>query len=452
MKIPLVAVVGRPNVGKSTFFNTLVGKRKSIVSEESGVTRDRIIDNVEWAGRTFSLVDTGGLDFDVANQWNEHIREQVDIAIAHADVVVFLTSGEDGVHPHDVDIANILRRTKKNIILAVNKLDNAEREAMMYEFFNLDIGQPFGISCTQRRGLGDLLDEIVKHFPVITKKAVDEFYDNDEDEEISSAPRIAIVGKPNAGKSSIVNKLLGTNRVMVSDIAGTTRDTVDTGFRYEGKDFVLTDTAGIRRKRSVEVQTIEHYSVIRALATIRDSDVVVLVVDATEGTTEQDVRLLGYAHENGKPSVVVVNKWDLIEKNSYTMLDFTKKLKLDLAFMSYFKAIYVSALTGQRVGELMKAVEFVIDKSKTRITTGTLNNLINGFVALNPPPMSGHKRAKILYSTQIGTAPPTFALFVNDAAIFKSQYLRYLENSLRKSIDLTGTPIKFVLRNRSEKV
>ncbi|MCL2846079.1 MAG: ribosome biogenesis GTPase Der [Firmicutes bacterium] len=450
MKTPLVAIIGRPNVGKSTFFNTIIGKNLSITDDEPGVTRDRIIEDAEWAGTRFQLVDTGGIDFDEANAWAAHIREQVDIAINLADVIIFLTCGVSGVHPHDIDIANLLRRAKKPVILAVNKLDNSERENTLYDFYNLKIGEPTGISCTQRRGLGDLLDRVIDatgRNPIT------------DDAEIDRPSRIAIVGKPNAGKSSIINKLLGENRVMVSDIAGTTRDTVDTQIKHNGKSYILTDTAGIRRKRSIETQTIEHYSVLRALASIRNSDVVVLVIDAAAADTstsdpvlsEQDVRLIGYAHEMGKPSLVVVNKWDLVEKDTHTIVTFEKRILRDLAFMPYFKSIYISALTGKRVGEVMNGVEFVLERANTRITTGTLNTLITGFVGTTPPPMTGGKRPKFLYCTQVTSAPPTFALFVSDKSLVRSTYLRYLENCLRKSVDLTGTPIKFVLRNRSEK-
>jgi len=440
----LVAIVGRPNVGKSLLFNTITGKRASIVDDESGVTRDRIIETATWAGVQFNLVDTGGIDFDEKNAWNEHIREQVDIAIDLAEVIVFLVDGMAGLTANDHEIATLLRKTKKPIVLAVNKLDNKQkRDNVLYDFYKLGMGEPIGISCTQKLGLGDLLDAIKENMNIGEKDL--------EDDEREKAPRIAIVGKPNAGKSSIVNKLLGEKRVMVSEIAGTTRDTIDSTLKYNGKEYILTDTAGIRRKRSIEVKTIEHYSVIRALASIRRSDVVILVVDASEGLTEQDVRLMGYADEQGKPSILCVNKWDLLAKDTHTMYEFKKKVDLDLAFMPYYKSIFISALTGQRTGEIMKSVDFVIERTNTRISTGTLNNLISGFVATTPPPMQSGKRPKFLYSTQVSVAPPTFALFVNDKTCVKTSYLRYLENNLRKSIDLTGTPIRFLLRDRDEK-
>ncbi|MCL2569881.1 MAG: ribosome biogenesis GTPase Der [Firmicutes bacterium] len=442
MKTPLVAIIGRPNVGKSTFFNAIIGKPLSIVDDTPGVTRDRIIEDAEWRGRIFQLVDTGGVDFDDNTQFNAHIREQVDIAITHADSIIFLTDGSNGVHPHDIEIANLLRKSKKPIVLAVNKLDSTEREQnALYDFYKLKIGEPHPISSTQKRGFGDLLDAVLESDDKLQKIT----------EEKAQAPRIAIIGRPNAGKSSIVNHLLGEKRVMVSDVAGTTRDTIDARIKVDGREYIITDTAGIRRKRSIERETIEHYSVIRAIATIRNSDVIVLIIDATQELTEQDVRLLGYAHEEGKASIVAINKWDLIEKDTHTMNVFEKNLLRDLAFMPYFKSIYISAKTGRRMGELMKSVEHVLERTNTRITTGQLNTLVNDLAAVNPPPMAAGKRPKVLYSTQVAIAPPTFALFVSDKTLIQSQYLRYLENGLRKAIDLTGTPIKFVLRNRGEK-
>ena len=441
MSLPLIAIVGRPNVGKSSFFNAIVGKRASIVSAESGVTRDRVMETGEFAGHRFTLVDTGGVDFDEESLWNKHIREQVDIAIDLADYIIFLVDGEFGIHPDDEEIAKMLRRAKKRVTLAVNKLDTLDKEqTALYDFYKLDIGEPIPVSSTQKRGLGDLLERVLQ----------DAYKPRIEDSgDTEAAPRIAIVGRPNGGKSSIVNKLLGEKRVMVSEISGTTRDTIDTPFRYNGKEYVLTDTAGIRRKRSIEVKTVEHYSVLRSLAAVRNSDFVVLVVDVSEGLTEQDTRLIGYAHENGKPSLVVLNKWDLIEKDTHTINTFRNDLARDLAFMPYFQEIFISAKTGQRIGELMKQVEQILERAKTRVTTGTLNQLIQGFVATTPPPMQGGKRPKFLYSTQVDVSPPTFALFVNYPDAIKSSYLRYLENNLRKSLDLRGTPIKFVLRERA---
>jgi len=441
MKTPLVAIIGRPNTGKSTLLNTIVGSNISIVDDEAGVTRDRVYADTTWNGRVLSFIDTGGLDFDEnTNIYSAHIKEQVDIAIDIADCIVFVTDGMTGMTAGDQDIAKLLRRSKKPVIVAVNKVDNKKtHDYNFHEFYTLGFDEVFAVSCTQKSGLGDLLDAVITRVGNAPSQ-----------ESIQSNTRIAIIGKPNAGKSSIVNKLLGEKRVMVSEHAGTTRDTIDTPFRFNGKDYILTDTAGIRRKRSIETQTIEHYSVIRALAAIRNSDVCVLVVDALEKLTEQDVRLAGYIDEMGKPSVICINKWDLVEKDTHTMHEFTQSLDRDLAFMSYHKSIFISALTGQRIGEIMKAIEFVLERSQTRISTGTLNGLIQGFVATTPPPFVSGKRAKFMYSTQVSVSPPTFALFVNEREIVPSTYLRYLENCLRKSVDFSGTPIRLLLRNRKK--
>jgi len=445
MKTPLIAIIGRPNTGKSTLLNTIVGSSISIVDNEAGVTRDRIYADTTWNGRLLSFIDTGGLDFDESsNIYSAHIKEQVDIAIDLADCIVFVTDGMVGITTGDQDIAKLIRRSKKPIILAVNKVDNKKiHSENFHEFYNLGFEDVFAVSCTQRSGLADLLD------CVIAKLGKNSLCDEHSDEAIHT--RIAIIGKPNAGKSSIINKLLGEKRVMVSEHAGTTRDSIDSPFRFQGKNYILTDTAGIRRKRSIETETIEHYSVVRALAAIRNSDVCVYVVDATEKLTEQDVRLAGYIDEMGKPSVICINKWDLVEKDTHTMHAFTKDLDRDLAFMPYYKSIFISALTGQRIGEIMKTVEFVLERSQTRISTGQLNTLIQGFVATTPPPFVSGKRAKFMYSTQVSVSPPTFALFVNEREIVPSTYLRYLENCLRKSIDLTGTPVRLLLRSKNKK-
>jgi GTP-binding protein len=440
MKTPLVALVGRPNVGKSSLFNALTGKRISIVSDEAGTTRDRILQNVEWSGANFTLVDTGGVDFDVNNLYSTHIKEQVDIAIDLADVIIFLVDGETGITPADSDIANMLRKCKKPIVLAVNKLDNTKRDAELYDFYRLKVGEPIAISCTQHRGLGDLCDAVMNNFKGRTGEIPTEA-------PADNLPlRISIVGKPNAGKSSITNKLLGENRVMVADMAGTTRDSIDTPFTWHEKKYILTDTAGVRRKRSVEVQTVEHYSVLRALAAIRNADVCVLVIDATEGITEQDVRLAGYIHDEGKPSVIVVNKWDAIEgEKSRLFLEWGDKLRADLAYMPYFRSVFTSAKTGQRIGEIMSAVTAVYENSCKRITTGKLNQLFMDFVSVNPI------RAKVKYVTQVGINPPTFAIFVSKKQFLPPTYERYLENSLRKSVDFSGTPIKIYIRENVDK-
>ena len=440
-KTPVVALVGRPNVGKSTLFNTISENGKSIVDDMPGVTRDRIYADCEWAGNNFSLVDTGGVAFE-DGAFNAHIKEQVEIAVGIADVVVFVVDGMVGVTGDDMKVVKLLRTFGKPIVLCVNKLDNQQlRDTTLAEFYRLGIGDPLPVSCAQKTGLGDLLDAVVQKLRI--KNLL-------RSEPAKDVKRIAIIGRPNAGKSSLVNALLGEKRVMVSDIAGTTRDAVDSPFNYCGKPYILTDTAGIRRKRSVEVETVEYYSVLRAIHSIKSSDVVLLVVDATQGLTEQDVRLAGYIHEAGRPSVIVINKWDLVVKDSYTQLEFNKKLAVDLAFMPYFQPIYISALTGQRLGEVMSTVERVLENTQRRITTGQLNDLILDAVAMTPPPFKAGQRPKFLYATQITVAPPTFALFVNNKNIVGRTYLRYLENTLRKSVDFLGTPIRLLLRNREK--
>ena len=440
-KTPVVALVGRPNVGKSTLFNTISENGKSIVDDMPGVTRDRIYADCEWAGNNFSLVDTGGVSFE-EGAFNAHIKEQVEIAVGIADVVVFVVDGMVGVTGDDMKVVRLLRTFGKPLVLCVNKLDNQQlRDNTLAEFYRLGVGDPLPVSCAQKTGLGDLLDEVVQ------KLRIKNLLRNEAPKDVK---RIAIIGRPNAGKSSLVNALLGEKRVMVSDIAGTTRDAVDSPFNYCGKPYILTDTAGIRRKRSVEVETVEYYSVLRAIHSIKNSDVVLLVVDATQGLTEQDVRLAGYIHEAGRPSVIVINKWDLVVKDSYTQLEFNKKLAADLAFMPYFQPIYISALTGQRLGEVMSTVERVLENTQKRITTGQLNDLILDAVAMTPPPFKAGQRPKFLYATQVTVAPPTFALFVNNKNIVGRSYLRYLENTLRKSVDFSGTPIKLLLRNREK--
>jgi GTP-binding protein len=399
--------------------------------------------NVNWAGRAFTLIDTGGVDFDISNAFAKHIREQVDIAIDLADVIVFVVDGESGIVSADSDVANMLRKSKKPIVLCVNKLENKNRENEMFEFYDLHLGDPIAVSCTQRRGLGDLLDGVIAHFP--PDSATENL------DESTQPVRIAIIGKPNAGKSSITNRLLGTNRTMVSDIAGTTRDSIDTPFRYDNADFILTDTAGVRRKRSIEVQTVEHYSVLRAMAAIRNSHVSVLVIDATEGITEQDVRLAAFVHNEGKPSVICINKWDAANdpdtpEKSRLFLKWTDDLAEALAFMPYFKAIFTSALTGQRISEIMRAVNEVIENTRRRVTTGKLNQMIANYVSINPPP-----RTKVKYATQVATNPPTFAIFVSKKQFLPPTYERYLENCLRKENNFTGTPIRILIRENTPK-
>lgn len=439
MRKPLVALIGRPNVGKSTFFNTICGRRISIVKDMPGVTRDRIYGDAEWCGYAFSIVDTGGLDVKTKDDFQNNITRQAQIAVELADVVVFMVDGKEGLVSADYDVANFLRKYNVPIVLVVNKLDNNEVEKS-YEFYSLGLGEPFVCSAENNKGLGDILDECVKNF----KEKI-------SPEEDAKRIKVAVVGKPNAGKSSIINRLLGETRVMVSNVAGTTRDAIDSPFRYNNKDYTLIDTAGIRRKRSVQSESVELYSVLRTFDAIRRADVVILVVDASEGLSEQDVRLAGFIHEEGKPSIVVMNKWDLIEKDSYSMNKFNDKLAEDLKFMSYFQPVYTSALTGQRLNKIMEMVELVYEHANYRITTSMLNEILSNAVSVNEPPMKNGRRCKIYYMTQASVAPPTFVVFVNDKDLMHFSYLRYLENSIRNAVDFSGTPIKIILKSKSEK-
>ena len=439
MRKPLVALIGRPNVGKSTFFNTVCGRRISIVKDMPGVTRDRIYGDAEWCGYAFSIVDTGGLDVKNKDDFQNNITRQAQIAVELADVVVFMVDGKEGLVAADYDVADFLRKYNIPVVLVVNKLDNNEVEKT-YEFYSLGIGEPYVCSSENNKGIGDILDACLNYFK--NKIIV---------EEDTNKIKVAVVGKPNAGKSSIVNKILGENRVMVSNVAGTTRDAIDTPFKYNGNDYLLIDTAGIRRKRSVENESVELYSVLRAFDAIRRADVVVLVVDANEGLSEQDVRIAGFIHEEGKPSVVVMNKWDLIEKDTYSMNKFNEQLSEDLKFMSYFVPLYTSALTGTRLNKIMESVEKVYNNSHYRITTSMLNEILSNAVAVNEPPMKSGRRCKIYYMTQATIAPPTFIVFVNDKDLMHFSYLRYLENSIRSSVDFTGTPIKIILKSKLEK-
>lgn len=438
MSRPLVAVVGKPNVGKSTFFNKVSGDRKSIVLNTPGVTRDRIYADVEWCGYKFTMVDTGGITLGTNDVIARHIRKQAEMAMEISDVILFFVDGKNGLTAEDYDVVNLLRRSNKNVILVVNKIDNFPAEDLS-DFYALGMGEPIAISSEHMKGIGDLLDEVVSHFD---ETALEE----DDDDVI----KIAVVGKPNAGKSSLVNRLLGYERSIVSDIAGTTRDAIDTPFEVDGQKYLLIDTAGIRRKRSVD-DSVEYYSVIRALAAIRKADVCLIVLDASADVTEQDVKIAGYVHEQGKPSVVVINKWDLIEKDTFTVEKFNKKLKCDLAFMDYFKSITVSAKTGQRVGRLLQEINYVYQKSCIRVTTGVLNDVLTEATLTVEPPAKKGKRLKILYATQPATQPPTFVIFVNDAQLMHFSYKRYLENSIRKAFGLDGTPIKVIVRSKDEK-
>ncbi len=437
MAKPIVAVVGRPNVGKSTFFNKMAGRRVSIVDDMPGVTRDRVYVDVEWCGRAFTLVDTGGMELKSEDSMWRHIKRQAELAVDLADVILFFTDGKAGVTPGDHDIADFLRKTKKPVVLAVNKIDGPDSSAM-YDFYELDMGDPVAVSAEQSLGLGDLLDEVVARFG-----------DADSATDDGETLKIAVVGKPNSGKSSLVNRILGYERVIVSSVAGTTRDAIDTPFEYEGRRYMLIDTAGIRKKARVE-EDVEYYSVVRSIAAIRRADVVLIMVDAVEGFTEQDVKIAGLVHEAGKPGIIVMNKWDAVEKDESTMNRITAGLKQDLKFMDYFYVRYISALSGQRVSTVLPAVDEVYAHTSQRVTTGLLNDVIGDAITVNPPPTHNGKRLKIFYCTQVGTNPPSFVVFVNDPKLMHFSYRRYLENSLRKSFDFSGTPIRITVRAKAE--
>lgn len=437
MSKPLVAIVGRPNVGKSTFFNRIVGQKISIVEDTPGVTRDRLYADAEWCGHSFTLIDTGGLEIKSEDVMWSHIRAQAQIAVETADVIVFMLDGKTGLTHEDYEVAAYLRKSRKPILLVVNKLDNNEQH-LLYDFYELGLGEPIGISAGQAKGLGDVLDEIVK----LTGK-----YETEEKEE---ALKIAVVGKPNAGKSSLVNKLLGYDRVIVSDIAGTTRDAIDTRIKIGDKEYILIDTAGIRRKRSVE-EDLEQYSVMRSLGAVRRADVCLIVIDSSEELSEQDVKIAGYVHEQGKPSVVVMNKWDVVEKDTYTIEKYNRKLKEELKFMDYFIPTYVSAKTGKRVDNLIKLAERAYENASRRVSTGLLNDVLREAILTNEPPSKNGKRLKIYYVTEVSANPPTFVIFVNDDTLMHFSYRRYLENALRRSFDFEGTPIRLIIRNKNEK-
>lgn len=440
MKKPLVAVVGRPNVGKSTFFNKICGKRISIVDDTPGVTRDRIYADAEWCGYNFRMVDTGGLDSKSGDIFQSNIKEQADIAIDLADVIILMVDGKQGITQNDHEVADYLRKCNKPVVLVVNKLDNFEVENT-YDFYALGLGEPFPISCEQSKGLGEVLDEIVSHF--------DERMLEEED---SDSIKVAIVGRPNVGKSSITNRILGEDRVVVSDVAGTTRDAIETDFVANGQKYTLIDTAGLRRKRGIENESVESYSVIRSMEAIKRADVVLIVFDSSEEISEQDVRIAGYVHEEGKPSVVVMNKWDKVtEKDGSTINKYLDKLKIDLSFMDYFIPVFTSAVTGKRLFDVIEKINLAYNNSRRRITTGSLNELLANAILSNEPPYRNGRKLKIQYITQATVAPPTFVLFVNDASLMHFSYLRYLENRFRNAVDFSGTPIKFITRSRDEK-
>ena len=431
----LVAVVGRPNVGKSTFFNRMAGRRLSIVEDTPGVTRDRLYADVEWLGNTFTLIDTGGIELDSDDEFFSHMRRQAELAVDTADVILFFTDAREGLTADDRDVAQYLRMRHNNILLVVYMVDSPKQQDSLYDFYELGLGEPIAISAEQGLGLGDLLDEITARLPKGEPQ---------KDNGIS----IAVVGKPNAGKSSLVNKLLNEERSIVSDIPGTTRDALDTKFEFNGQPLTIIDTAGIRRKRSIEDGSIERYSVLRSLGAIRRCDVALILIDASAGITEQDVKIAGYVHEQGKASVVLVNKWDIIEKDTKTSEKFKKQLYNDLAFMDYVDVQFISAKTGQRLQRVLPAVLEAHAQSVRRIQTGILNDVLNDAMAVNQPPSTGGRRLKIFYCTQVAVAPPTFIIFVNQTQLMHFSYERYLENCFRKAFGFKGTPIKIILRER----
>ena len=439
MTKPLVAVVGRPNVGKSTLFNRLVGKRISIVEDTPGVTRDRIYADAEWLNYQFTLIDTGGIEPENPDIIASQMRRQAQLAMETSDVILLLVDGREGLTAADYDVADMLRRSQKPVVLAVNKIDAQKFEESVYEFYNLGLGEPYSISASQGLGLGDMLDAICANFDAIA-----------DDAAADDTLRIAVVGKPNVGKSSLVNALLGEERSIVSDIPGTTRDAIDTPFVADGRTCLIIDTAGIRRKRAVEDATIERYSVIRSLTAVRRADVVLFVCDASEPLSEQDVKIAGYVHEEGKACVCIVNKWDVVEKDTHTMEKRKKELLTDLAFMDYVPFLFLSALTGQRVQKVMSQVFDVYAQSVRRITTGALNDVLNEAVTMTEPPAQSGKRLKLYYATQVSAQPPTFVIFVNDAALIHFSYRRYLENYLRKTFGFSGTPIRILFRERGK--
>ena len=440
MSKPIVAIVGRPNVGKSTLFNALAGKKISIVKDTPGVTRDRIHADIDWLDHKFTMIDTGGIEPDSNDIILSQMREQAQIAIDTADVIIFMTDVKQGLVDSDAKVADMLRRSHKPVILVVNKVDNFNKMmADVYEFYNLGIGDPIPISASQRSGLGDMLDKVVNYFA-----------DLNLEQEEDDRPRIAIVGKPNVGKSSIINKITGESRVIVSNIAGTTRDAIDTDVKWNGKDYVFIDTAGLRRKSKVK-EEIERYSIIRTVTAVERADVVIIVIDAVEGVTEQDAKIAGIAHENGKGIIIAVNKWDAIEKNDKTVYEYTNKVRDILSFMPYAEIMFISAKTGQRLPKLFDMIDFVIANHAMRIETGVVNEIMAEAVALQQPPSDKGKRLKLYYITQVSVKPPTFVIFVNDKELMHFSYTRYIENRIREAFGFRGTPLRFIIRERKEK-
>ncbi|TYQ12995.1 UNVERIFIED_CONTAM: GTP-binding protein [Acetivibrio alkalicellulosi] len=439
MSKPIVAIVGRPNVGKSTFFNYLAGKRISIVEDTPGVTRDRIYTEIEWRNRQFTLIDTGGIEPYSQDKIMQQMKRQAEIAIETADVILFLVDLKDGVTSSDKEVASMLRKTHKPVILVVNKVDRVgEPPPGVYEFYNLGLGDIMTVSSVHGLGMGDLLDEVYNHFP-----------DENEEEYDEDVIKVAVIGKPNVGKSSLVNRIMGEERVIVSDIPGTTRDAIDTYIENEDGKFVFIDTAGIRRQSKIH-ENIERYSTIRSWTAIERADVCVIMIDAKEGVTEQDTKIAGYAHEQGKASIIIVNKWDLVEKETGTLEEYRNRVHEKLGFMLYTPVLFISAKTGQRINKLYDLIKFVSEQSALRISTGVLNDLLNEAVSMVQPPSDKGKRLKIYYMTQASVKPPTFVLFINDIELMHYSYERYLENQLRKSFGFEGTPLRFILRQRNK--
>ena len=437
MSKPIVAIVGRPNVGKSTLFNALAGEKISIVKDTPGVTRDRIYADVSWLNHNFTIIDTGGIEPESKDLLLKNMRNQAEIAISTADVIIFLVDVSQGLVDTDFKVADILRRANKPIVLVVNKVDNFEKHQLdVFEFFNLGLGDPQPISAAGKLSIGDMLDKVIEYFP-----------DDSIEEEENDLPKIAIIGKPNVGKSSLINKILGEERLIVSDIAGTTRDAVDTIIKHNKKEYILIDTAGLRRKSKIK-EDIERYSIIRTVAAIERCDIAVILIDAVEGITEQDAKIAGIAHERGKGIIIAVNKWDLVEKNDKTMYRFNEKIDETLSFMLYAPKIYISAATGQRINRLFETIDIVIENQTLRVSTGVLNDILYEAMAMNQPPSDKGKRLKIYYMTQVSIKPPTFVVFVNDKELMHFSYRRYIENQIRDTFGFKGTPIHFIIRER----
>lgn len=440
MSKPIVAIVGRPNVGKSTMFNMLAGEQISIVKDTPGVTRDRIYAEVEWLNWQFTLIDTGGIEPDTKNLMLKHMREQAEIAISTADVIMFVVDVKQGLVDADFKVADMLRKSHKPVVLVVNKVDNFDKYMPdVYEFYNLGIGEPHPISGMSKLGLGDMLDEVVSHFD-----------QSKMEEEEDERPRVAIIGKPNVGKSSIINKIVGEDRVIVSDIAGTTRDAIDTSVTYNDKEYVFIDTAGLRRKSKIK-EEIERYSIIRTVTAVERCDVAVLMIDAEEGVTEQDAKIAGIAHDKGKGIIIAVNKWDAIEKDDKTIYKYSNKVREILSFMPYAEILFISAKTGQRIPKLFETLDVVIENHALRVATGVLNEILAEAVAMQQPPSDKGKRLKIFYMTQVSVKPPTFVIFVNNKKLMHFSYTRYIENRVREAFGFAGTPLKFIIRERKDK-